>query len=178
MDANKELNEIAELFVPIMHTILLIWTYSSYYNTPARLLVLIREICNAVITQCRRAVDGESIFSSIKNQQTSEAHAKLTLALDVCSSFKDAYFDYKGKSKQAWKITSNALFVRLDAFSERCQDIMQLTSTIVQFNKLEKIEIGNTKGKTLSTSIKTIFEEFWHEVERFMNIEYDIMDIE
>ena len=23
-----------------------------------------------------------------------EAHAQLTLALDVCSSFKDAYFDY------------------------------------------------------------------------------------
>ena len=55
---------------------------------------------------------------------------------------------------------------------------MQLTSTIVQFNKLEKIEIGNTKGKTLSTSIKTIFEEFWHEVETFMTVEYDIMDIE
>ena len=70
VDSNKELNEIADLFVPIMHTILLIWTYSSYYNTPARLLVLIREICNAVIMQCRRAVDGEFIFSSIKNAQT------------------------------------------------------------------------------------------------------------
>ena len=55
---------------------------------------------------------------------------------------------------------------------------MQLTSTIVQFGKLEKIEIGNTKGKTLSTSIKTIFEEFWDEVEQFMTVDYDIMDIE
>ena len=54
---------------------------------------------------------------------------------------------------------------------------MQLTSTIVQFNKLDKIEIGNTKGKTLSTSIKTIFEEFWEQVEQFMKVEYDIMDI-
>lgn len=133
VDSNKEMHEIAELFVPIMHTILLIWTYSNYYNTPARLLVLIREICNAVIIQCRRAVDGEYIFSAINAEKTPEAHAKLTQALDLCSQFKDAYFDYKGKSKNAWKITSNALFVRLDAFSERCQDIMQLTSTIVQF---------------------------------------------
>lgn len=53
-DGSKELPEVAELFVPIMHTILLIWTYSSYYNTPARLLVLIREICNAIINQCRK----------------------------------------------------------------------------------------------------------------------------
>ncbi len=49
-DTSLDLTEIAELFVPIMHTILLIWTYSQHYNTPARLLVLIREICNAIIT--------------------------------------------------------------------------------------------------------------------------------
>ena len=37
---------------------------------------------------------------------------------------------------------------------------MQLTSTIQQFMKLDKIEIGNTKGKTLSNSIRTILTEF------------------
>ena len=177
-DNSRELNEIAELFVPIMHTILLIWTYSSYYNTPARLLVLIREICNAIINQCKNFVDGEKIFGSIKGNEPQEAHKKLVLALDVCSSFKDSYFDYKGKSKNAWKISSNALFVRLDSFSERCQNIMQLTGTIQQFIKLQKIEIGNTKGQTMSSSIVSIFEEFNATVEDFTKVEYDIIDIE
>ena len=85
MDQSKELPEVAELFVPIMHTILLIWQYSTYYNTPARLLVLIREICNAIINQCRSKVDGEGIFELIKNEGTAEAHAKLALALDFCA---------------------------------------------------------------------------------------------
>jgi len=116
--------------VPIMHTILLIWTHSQNYNTPSRLVVLIREICNAIINQCRNYVDGNKVFEAIKNEDPSDAHQKLTLALDVCSKFKDAYFDYKGKSKNQWKITTNALFVRLDAFSERCVDIMHLTGTI------------------------------------------------
>ena len=96
-DSNKELPEVAELFVPIMHTILLIWQYSTYYNTPARLLVLIREICNAIINQCRKSVDGEMIFELIKAEGVHEAHAKLALALDCCAQFKDAYFEYKGK---------------------------------------------------------------------------------
>jgi dynein heavy chain len=82
-----------------------------------------------------------------------DAHSKLTLALDICSKFKDAYFEYKGRSKNQWKISTNALFVRLDAFSERCHDIMHLTGTIQQFNKLQKIEIGNTKGKNMTASI-------------------------
>lgn len=152
-DTGKEFTEIPELFVPTMHVVLLIWTYSQNYNTPSRLVVLIREICNAIINQCRNYIDGEKIFGFIKNEEPKEAHDRLTLALDVCSKFKDAYFEYKAKAKNQWKITTNALFVRLDSFSERCQDIMHLTSTIIQFNKLQKIEIGNTKGKTLTASV-------------------------
>ena len=140
-----------------MHTILLIWNHSQNYNTPSRLVVLIRQICNAIIKQCRGTVDGPKVFEAIKNEETNDAHQKLTLALDVCSKFKDAYFDYKTKSKNQWKISTNALFVRLDAFGERCQDIMHLTGTILQFKKLEKIEIGNTKGKTMTASIMQIF---------------------
>lgn len=99
VDTSKELQEVADLFVPIMHTILMIWQHSSHYRTPARLVVLIREICNAIISQCRNFVDGEKIFNSIKADDPSEAHTKLLLALDVCSKFKEAYFEYKNKSQ-------------------------------------------------------------------------------
>ena len=102
----------------------------------------------------------------------------MSLALDVCSKFKDAYFDYKGKSKNQWKISTNALFVRLDAFAERCQDIMHLTGAITQFVKLQKIEIGNTKGKTMTANILTVFNEFSKAVDDFMLVKYDILDIE
>lgn len=96
----------------------------------------------------------------------------------MCSKFKDAYFEYKAKAKNQWKITTNALFVRLDSFSERCQDIMHLTSTIIQFNRLQRIEIGNTKGRQLTASVLQIFDEFNKAVDEFMTVNYDIMDIE
>jgi dynein heavy chain len=161
-----------------MHTILLIWTYSQHYNTPSRLVVLIREICNAIINRCRHYIDGEKIFGFVKNDEPHEAHEKLILALDVCSKFKDAYFEYKAKAKNQWKITTNALFVRLDSFSERCQDIKHLTNSIIQFTKLQKIDIGNTKGKTLSATVLQIYDEFRKAVDEFTTVQYDIMDIE
>ena len=55
---------------------------------------------------------------------------------------------------------------------------MHFTSTIIQFNKLQKIEIGNTKGKQLTASVMQIFDEFNKAVEEFMHVSYDIMDIE
>jgi dynein heavy chain len=174
----EQLTALADLFVPIMHTILLIWTYSQHYNTPSRLVVLIREICNAIIMKCRQYIDGRQILTMIGADETALAHEQLTVALDVCARFKEAYFEYKSKAKNQWKITTNALFVRLDAFSERCQDIMHLTSTIIQFSKLEKIEIGNTKGSTLSATVKSISERFREDKREFLQVTYDILDIE
>ena len=43
--------------------------------------------------------------------------------------------------------------MRLDSFLERCHDILHLTNTIVQFNKLAKIELGGTKGKALTETL-------------------------
>jgi len=98
-DLGREFTEVPDLFVPIMHMILMIWTYSPNYNTPARLVVLIREICNAIISQCRKYIDGQSIFGCIKSEEPKEAHDKLTAALETCSKFKEAYFEYKAKAK-------------------------------------------------------------------------------
>ena len=44
---------LVELFKPIMHTLMLVWKHSKYYNTAARLVVLMREICNDIIMQAR-----------------------------------------------------------------------------------------------------------------------------
>lgn len=55
---------------------------------------------------------------------------------------------------------------------------MHLTGTIMQFNRLQKIEIGNTKGKTMTSSVMRIFDEFNAAVEIFTSVKFDIMDID
>ena len=176
-DDTKDFPELQELFVPIMHTLLLIWQHSEYYNTPARLVVIVREICNAIISQARNFVSGKDIFDMIENEESSVACEKLSVILDIIAKFKEAFFEYKAQAGDSWNITTNALFVRLDSFSERCQDIQHFTSTIVQFSKLNKIQIGGTKGKTLTSSVMQIFDEFEQAVKDFQLVEYDIMDV-
>ena len=45
-----------------------------------------------------------------------------------------------------------------------------------QFNKLERVEIGGTKGKVLTNGVKAIHTDFTTAVERFKAVEYDVMD--
>lgn len=47
----ENFSNLLELFKPTLHIILLIWKNSKHYNTPARLVVLMREICNSLINQ-------------------------------------------------------------------------------------------------------------------------------
>jgi len=55
---------------------------------------------------------------------------------------------------------------------------MHLTGTIIQFNKLQRIDIGNTKGRTLTSSVAQIYNEFKEACSDFMTVTYDILDIE
>ena len=53
MTANQDFAQLTESFRPIVHLIMLVWKHSKHYNTPARLVVLMREICNELIRQVR-----------------------------------------------------------------------------------------------------------------------------
>lgn len=63
--------------------------------------------------------------------------------MKVLGNFKTVYFDYKGKAEtecpsNTWRVQNNALFARMDAFLERCHDVLDLTQTIAQFQKVRK----------------------------------------
>lgn len=104
---------------------------SNYYKTPSRIVLLIREICNAIITRASDYIPGEMIISYISNKEEIEtACNKLQITIDVCTKFKDTYFMYKAKTKGKWKFPPNALFINLDNFLERSYDILHVTSTI------------------------------------------------
>jgi dynein heavy chain len=169
-------------FDGVLHTILLIWRYSKYYNTPTRMAVLIREICNTVISKATNFISGPDIFGMIASEDSAECYDKLDRTLQICTAFKDTYVLYRdiaaAQGGDGWKMKNDALFVRLDAFRERCRDALDFTRTVMQFLKLERIDIGGTKGKLLSQCVQTILEEFNAAVETFKAVEYDIMVVE
>jgi len=175
--------KLQDLFRPILHTVLLIWKNSEYYSTPSRIVILLKEICNALIEQSCHFISGEQVFTLIENEEANVAVDNVETVITVCNNFKNCYFEYKAKasrecSRNPWRIQNNAIFLRLDAFLERCHDICDLTKTIIQFSKLAKIEIGCTKGRSLSESVHRIHRDFDMEVENFQSVDYDIMDVE
>merc|ERR1711871_1877368 len=108
---------------------------------------------------------------------------KVKQTLEVCGAFKTTYFAYKETANaecpsNPWRVQNSSLFMRLDNFLDRCHDVLDLVQTIEQFYRLEKIDVGGTKGKQLSGTVFQIFQEFQAVVTHFQQMDYDLMDVD
>jgi dynein heavy chain len=174
-----EFDQLPSVFGQIMYVALLIWKHSQFYNTPARVVVLIREFCNDIIRQACTHMGGVAIWDATPE----DSSAKLKKVISVCLGFKDTYFTYKHRSSvetqdNPWRFQSSALFARLDSFLERCHDVLDLMQTLTQFLALFRVEIGGTKGKTLTSSVQQIFVDFQACMLVFRQSDYDVLDVD
>ncbi|XP_071447818.1 dynein beta chain, ciliary [Hetaerina americana] len=167
---------------PLMHVVCLIWANSCYYCNSSRIIVLLREICNLIIEQAKRFLDPSSIFQS----DLDEAMQRIQLSISVLKTFR-AIFDnsreniasyFKEKEPTPWTFHPNAVFERFDSFLKRLEMIQSFFDTVVEFMKLEKVEIGGVKGRVLSAKIGAVVTEFSEHFSVFACKTYDVLDPE
>ena len=170
-------------FRPIMHTLLLVWKNSRYYNTPARMVVIMRQLVNNIISAAGLFFSGKQALELIAEERATEALSKLKTLLKVTGEFKRVYFRYKATAavecpQNPWRISNNALFSRLDAFLERIHEVYDIANVIVTFSKLEKVVIGGSKGKNLTATIDGVLAEFKVVSKMLETVTYDLLDCE
>lgn len=75
-----------------------------------------------------------------------------------------------------WTFNPNSVFSRLNAFLKRLADIEWLFDTVLEFSKLEKIEMGGIIGRSLSSRIVTVYKEFQHLFMAFSTRSTDVLE--
>jgi dynein heavy chain len=175
---SEDFPDLVAVFPPLFHTLLLVWKHSRFYNSPSRVVVLMQEICNDIVAAGGRFVNGEMLFQ----MEPQEAVDALRKGIKVAVTFKSTYFDYKARAgtscpSNPWRFQNAAIFMRLDAFLERLHDLLELMQTILQFNKLERVEVGGTKGFFLSQDVKSVFADFSDTIKAFSEAKYEIVDV-
>ncbi|XP_078083834.1 dynein axonemal heavy chain 11 [Mustelus asterias] len=174
-------SEIGPLIAPLFHTICLIWSHSRYYCFPSRIIVLLQEFCNLIINQALNYLIPEEIFKV----EIEEALEKVQLTIHVLKSFKNCFHQHRLKLFQYyshttevkhWDFPTQMVFARFDRFLDRLLKIEELFNTAIEFLKLEKIEIGGSKGKVFSEKVYGINEEFQECWRVFGESKYDPLD--
>ncbi|XP_067212065.1 dynein beta chain, ciliary [Linepithema humile] len=156
-----DFSEAKPLMATLIHSLGLAWAKCTSYQSSGKLIIILRQICNLLIQEARRFLDPTSIFQS----DVDEALQRVKISKEVLEEFKQQFELRKhmpGLKPEAppWTFNSTAVFTRLDAFLKRLADIEWLFDTVLEFSKLEKIEIGGILGRSLSTRIISVFKEF------------------
>uniref|UniRef100_A0A7M5WU63 Dynein heavy chain tail domain-containing protein n=1 Tax=Clytia hemisphaerica TaxID=252671 RepID=A0A7M5WU63_9CNID len=88
-----KLHELIQVFSPMMHTLLLMWTYSKYYHGPDQINRLLQMIANLVVFKAREIV-GEAFIDDPESQ------GFLRQSLKICAAFRGTYLDTKDKADE------------------------------------------------------------------------------
>ena len=60
-DTTNDFKSLENIFPSLMYQLLLIYQNSNYYNTPSRIVLLLREICNSLIQRASEFVPGDVV---------------------------------------------------------------------------------------------------------------------
>ncbi|XP_018327462.1 dynein beta chain, ciliary [Agrilus planipennis] len=154
--------EYSSLFPPLMTTVCLVWANSMYYDQ-SRIITLLKQISNLLIEKARQYLDPTTLFHS----DIDEASQRVKIVVDIMKSFIEVFTTFKKNihrfakdGDRQWNFHRNAVFSRLNIFLSRLDTVQWFFNTVIEFTKLEKVEIGGTRGKTLSGRVADVLNEF------------------
>ena len=179
---SAEFSELTKLFPPLMHAVCLVYANSEYYNSPARIIILMQEICNLLMSLVKKHIDPETVFQI----EVEEALDKVNLSLITLKEFKNCFKEYKekvpsyfqDKKPKSWSFQEHLIFKKYDTFLDRLKILSEFCNTSNQFLKLEKVEVGGLRGKLLTESVKKVFNQFKDLYATFGLKTYDCSDPE
>eukprot|EP00924_Labyrinthula_sp_SR-Ha-C_P014301 snap_masked-scaffold_20-processed-gene-1.2-mRNA-1 protein AED:1.00 eAED:1.00 QI:0/-1/0/0/-1/1/1/0/1510 len=160
------LDNLSSHFKPILYCVFLIWKNSKFFNRTEYLVNLIQEICNVIISQCRKHLSNFDLSSLFVDEgKCTLWYSRIKAVLKCGGLFKSFYFEFKAKShsefsEKAWKAQNQVVFSFLDAFLERNHDLLDLVSTVLQFTKLKCTVVGGVKGKKYTKALRLALDEF------------------
>ncbi|XP_049749389.1 dynein axonemal heavy chain 11 isoform X2 [Elephas maximus indicus] len=169
------------LIAPLFHTFCLIWSHSEFYNTPARIIVLLQEFCNLFIDEAIAYLSPEDLFKG----EIEDSMEKVQIAIHILKTFRNSFFNYQkvlaryftgNKELKPWDFQSHLVFCRFDKFLDRLMKIEDVFVTILEFEKLERLEFGGTRGAILNEQTYKMSEEFMELCEVFQQSKYDPAD--
>ncbi|KAF0047081.1 hypothetical protein F2P81_000714 [Scophthalmus maximus] len=173
--------QVDVLLPPLFHTLCLIWSRSQCYCTPKRMVVLLQEFCNLIIDKAFAYLIPEELFK----MELEEGVERVQITISVLRNFKQFFHTHRqripeyythSQTIKLWDFPATLVFQRSDRIMERLLMIEELFASALDFLKLEKVELGGSRGKVLSEMVFSMNEEFHDRWRTLRESKYDPLD--
>lgn len=184
-----EADKIVKILPDLLNRIRLIWSFSKYYNTDERVCGILRKISNDIITRFRNHVsmheilDGDVDFSIVRLQESIRCGIEWK---EQYHKTKEAIFTQKERYGRCWEIDDASIFAQIDAFVQRCRDLIDVCESQRQFVRKSSATkglpgplptFGGTKGQETVDGILGIESSFNVHIDKLRKLNYDVLDV-
>ncbi|CAL8089314.1 unnamed protein product [Calicophoron daubneyi] len=181
---NTNFEELKPKIQPIVHLMALLWVNCEYYRSTDRIVILMTEACNLFIQMCRGYLDPTEIIK----EEPDEGLIKVNKSLAILQHFRSVVEDYRQNVKESceeqkvepseWTFHSSWVFGRLNAFIDRLEAIKKYYNTLLDYNRLEKVEVLGVMGQTLGSRVNEVYEEYQEAYRKFTDASMDCLSTE
>ncbi|CAL8312024.1 unnamed protein product [Gadus morhua 'NCC'] len=177
----KAFPQVESLLAPLFHTLCLVWSRSQHYCCPQRMVLLLQEFCNMLIEKAIVYLIPEELFK----MELEEGVERVQTAISALQSFKRLFHAHRqrisqyyqpGQAVKLWDFPASLVFQRTDRVLDRLLKIEELFACALDFLKLERVELGGSRGKLLGEMVFTMNEEFHDRWRALRESKYDPLD--
>lgn len=170
---------IPPILPKLLTSVRIIWNISRFYNTPERLVALLRRVSNEVISRCRATV----VLLDLFDGQVGKATLNLREAIAAGDAWRRAYETTAAAvakhSTRPWDFDSAAIFAHSDAFVQRSKDLLEVAEALLQFAPTKPLPVfGGTRGPSTTKALLDVQAQFRVLIARLQKLdkEYDVLD--
>ncbi|KOC63491.1 Dynein beta chain, ciliary [Habropoda laboriosa] len=175
---STEFKDIMSKLKTLIHCVCLMWSNSKYYSME-RIIALLREISNLLISQAVKHINPSTLFEG----DIEENKAKIAEVLPYLNSYQEMFRTFKEKIESyfklqepvPWTFHEKLVFARIQMFEQRLKEIESLFNIVQDYLKLERIEMSGLKAKSLLSMTTDIYEEFLKLYQQFAEVPYEVL---
>jgi dynein heavy chain len=185
--AGSEPKDIPEILPELLNCIRMIWSLSRFYNTEERLTGLLRKVSNEIINRCCAKISLDDIFSGDVLSSMQSLRESIQCGVDWKKIYEKTRALIKmntADSRKHWEFDIASIFAQIDAFVQRCRDLLEVCEGQVQFTRnmgngetLPLPSFGGTKGPEIRKNLLKNEDQFKKLIEKLRNLDYDILDV-
>lgn len=184
-----EPDKIIQILPDLLNRIRLIWSLSRFYNDNEHVSAILRKVSNEIIRRFRSHIDMREILDG----DVEFAISRLKDAIHCGIEWKVVYHKtvsaierQKTRYGSSWEIDDASIFAQMDAFVQRCRDLIEVCESQMQFVRKSSItkgkpgaipHFGGTKAQEIVDGISGIQDSFEHHIDRLRKLDYDILDV-
>ncbi|XP_016786963.1 dynein axonemal heavy chain 2 isoform X2 [Pan troglodytes] len=175
--------DISSKLPKLISLIRIIWVNSPHYNTRERLTSLFRKMSNEIIRLCCHAVSLDRIFEGY----VSSSKEDLQGCILCCHAWKDHYVQavqmHTQFSSRGWVLDQTSIFAQVDAFVQRCKDLIEVCDCQYHFARWEDGKQGplpcffGAQGPQITRNLLEIEDIFHKNLHTLRAVRGGILDV-